>query len=230
MGVCTAENNKQKNIKIKSKKIRYEDKELNTERGPEGEIEPTKIIKEEAKKEEEKKKPQKKKTSKRKSLIREIREGMIMPLEEEYIRPKQKNKKRQQTEHNKIIEPKVKNEEEKKEIKNEEVEKLEESKNKNEYYFICPNCKTRSPHIKNIYLDQNDNLLKVLYRCACNNSEKEKESPLNLMISKNIPENKCPIHNDNLNLYCKTCKINICNKCFDDKHSDHLIKKKRKCF
>ena len=45
------------------------------------------------------------------------------------------------------------------------------------------------------------------------------------MISKNIPENKCPIHNDYLNLYCKTCKINICNKCFDDKHSDHLIKK-----
>ena len=99
----------QKNIKIKSKKLRYEDKELNTERGPEGEIEPTKIIKEEAKKESDKNIPQKKKTSKRKSLIREIREGMIMPLEEEYIRPKQKNKKKQQTEHNKIIEPKVKN-------------------------------------------------------------------------------------------------------------------------
>ena len=64
MGVCTAENKKQKNIKIKTKKIRYEDKELNTERGPEGEIEPTKIIKEEVK--EERKKSQKKKTSKRK--------------------------------------------------------------------------------------------------------------------------------------------------------------------
>ena len=225
MGVCTTESNKQKNIKIKSKKLRYEDKELNTERGPEGEIEPTKIIKEEAKKESDKNKPQKKKTSKRKSLIREIREGMIMPLEEEYIRPKQKNKKRQQTEHHKMIDPKIKKEEEVIEIKK-EVEKLEESKNKNEYYFICPNCKTRSPHIKNIYLDQNDNLLKVLYRCACNNSEKEKESPLILMISKNIPENKCPIHEDYyLNLYCKTCKINICNKCFEEKHSDHLIKK-----
>ena len=225
MVVCTAENKKQKNIKIKTKKIRYEDKELNTERGPEGEIEPTKIIKEEAKKESDKNKPQKKKTSKRKSLIREIREAMIMPLEEEYIRPKQKNKKRQQTEHHKMIDPKIKKEEEVIEIKK-EAEKLEESKNKNEYYFICPNCKTRSPHIKNIYLDQNDNLLKVLYRCACNNSEKEKESPLILMISKNIPENKCPIHEDYyLNLYCKTCKINICNKCFEEKHSEHLIKK-----
>jgi hypothetical protein len=32
---------------------------------------------------------------------------MNMPLEEEYIRPKQKNKKKQQTEHHKIIKPKV---------------------------------------------------------------------------------------------------------------------------
>jgi WD40 repeat protein len=219
MGVCGSQNSKQKNIKIEKKKIlRYEDKDLNTERGPEGEIEPTKVKKEEVKK-EEKKKQEKKGKSKRKSLIREIREGMIIPIEDEYVKkPKQKLKKKHESEQNdKFIQPKNKKEENKEEINN----------NKNQFYFICPNCKTRSPHIKNIYLDQNDNQLKVLYRCVCNNiNDKEKESPLNMMISKNLPENKCPIHNEEtLIYYCKSCKYNICNECLNTNHSDHLIKK-----
>ena len=60
MGVCGSQNSKQKNIKIEKKKIlRYEDKDLNTERGPEGEIEPTKVKREEVKKEEKKSKKKK---------------------------------------------------------------------------------------------------------------------------------------------------------------------------
>ncbi len=89
-------------------------------------------------------------------------------------------------------------------------------------FLICPDCKSRIPHIINIFEDEELNQIKIKYKCIC--EEKEKENLIEKMINDTIPENLCPSHQSILNLYCKTCKFNICNNCKNEEHNYHIIK------
>lgn len=102
-----------------------------------------------------------------------------------------------------------------------------DSEPRRENFLMCPECQIRSPHLKNIFYDVNENEIKAEYKCVCFQNKKKnftKEISLNLMITGIQPSNPCPKHLSNhLTLYCKTCKEDICSNCKKEKHFDHIM-------
>jgi len=169
--------------------------------------------------------------STRRNLTREKKNNYFNVIENnkdiKIIKKKKKIKKEEDHRNNKINENKVITDL-KKEKKNNDLNKnYDEDK---DYYFVCPRCKCRSPHIENLNFDINIKDFNVSYYCAClYNDKKVQKEFLNLLISSKSPSNKCPIHSENtLQFYCKECKQSFCDLCEEDNNKEHKIKEHKK--
>ena len=96
-----------------------------------------------------------------------------------------------------------------------------------DYYFVCPNCQCRNPHIVNVNIDIEQRDFNVSYYCACNMLNKRlRASCLSSLINENIPYNFCPTHsNKTLKFFCKECKNSFCELCEKDNdgHQQYLV-------
>ena len=92
------------------------------------------------------------------------------------------------------------------------------------YYLICPDCLMRSPHIEELYYDENAKEFFVKYTCICNNLMNIKESPFLKLLTNEEPLNMCTLHQEKkLIAFCTTCKRAICSICKEELHIDHDI-------
>ena len=93
------------------------------------------------------------------------------------------------------------------------------------YYLICPDCSSRSPHIEKLYYNEESKQFFVKYTCVCNdNTMHSKEIPLMNILSNKEPLNLCNIHADKkLINFCKTCRRAICSECKEQYHYGHNI-------
>lgn len=98
---------------------------------------------------------------------------------------------------------------------------------KKNYYFVCPICQCRNPHIENVNIDIDLMDFNCSYYCACNILNKRpKPSELSLLLNENIPTNLCPTHsNKTLKFFCKKCKKSFCESCNKDidDHQKYLV-------
>ena len=90
--------------------------------------------------------------------------------------------------------------------------------NKN-YYFVCPDCKYRFPHIVKIKYDVQKNDFIIEYNCQCNYYSKQID--LFYLLTDMEPLNLCIKHDNNiLNFFCKNCKKSFCELCKEE-HFGH---------
>ena len=107
-------------------------------------------------------------------------------------------------------------------LKNEHNNNINQNNN---YYLICPNCSTRSPHIEKLYYDNDSKNFLVKYTCICSdNTFLPKEINLLNILSNKEPLNNCNIHiNNKLINFCKTCNRGICLICKETQHKYHNL-------
>ena len=95
------------------------------------------------------------------------------------------------------------------------------------YYFVCPICQCRNPHIENVNIDIDLRDFNCSYYCACNiKNKRPKPSELSLLLNNSIPTNLCPTHsNKTLKFFCKKCKMSFCESCDKDidDHQKYLV-------
>lgn len=48
-----------------------------------------------------------------------------------------------------------------------------DSEPRRENFLMCPECQIRSPHLKNIFYDVNENEIKAEYKCVCFQNKKK---------------------------------------------------------
>ncbi len=100
------------------------------------------------------------------------------------------------------------------------LDEIKEEDEQEKYYLNCPICKDRFPNIINVEFDEKNKTINIIFKCIC--IREEKKASINEMIFKKKPDNLCPFHQSNLNLFCSTCNYFICNNC-KTQHEDHSI-------
>ena len=89
------------------------------------------------------------------------------------------------------------------------------------FYFVCPDCKSRIPHIEAIQYDMQKNDFIIEYNCQCNFNSKK--SDLYFLLNTEQPLNLCINHCNNiLDFYCKDCKKSFCELC-KEQQIGHVI-------
>ena len=102
------------------------------------------------------------------------------------------------------------------EIKNIKLNEFEERQKYDMELMICQNCE-KTNKAETAFNEFYKCLICDIYLCPfCKSAHDKTHNIIN--IDKNFT---CSIHNEPYSLYCETCRINICAKCYNENHKNH---------